>query len=205
MRLMIAAEPILRLLPALREAKSYPDIQKTRGFIDSKLALIEKLPQLSADEKKSAHYLLCASVDEAVLSNMDSTDHTWSRQTLLNEHHHDSLGGEKFYQHLEYALAEPKKFLNLLLLGLALLKIGYQGMLFAKPQRREQWISQLQAASWQWTSGKKPKKHFRFSTFAKYISIILFTSACCGFTMASMINEFVHHYLAILLTGVGNG
>lgn len=93
--------------------------------------------QINQNERKLAHYCLCAAIDEAVLSTDWGAQSTWTQQGLLTLFHQERNGGERFYQILYSQLSSKEPNLALLELLYLLLNLGFEGKLFSDPNKIE--------------------------------------------------------------------
>ena len=82
---------------------------------------------VDADQVRSARYVLCSVIDEAVVTTAWGGGSDWSRNSLLSRFHNETFGGEKCFQLLENVSRDPLKhvaLLELMYLGLAM---GFEG------------------------------------------------------------------------------
>lgn len=75
----------------------------------------------------SARYILCASLDEAVLNTPWGADSAWTQRTLLSLFHNETNGGEKFFQILDRMKMYPAENVDILELMYILLSLGFEG------------------------------------------------------------------------------
>jgi len=78
-------------------------------------------------EVNTARYVLCAVLDEAVVTAQWDSHGDWSKMSLLSRFHHETLGGEKFFTLLERLSRDPIKQVALLELMYLCLAIGFEG------------------------------------------------------------------------------
>jgi type VI secretion system protein ImpK len=74
-----------------------------------------------------ARYVLCAALDEAVLSTPWGSGGDWSKQSLLITVHNEAWGGEKIFRLLDHCLQSPRERLHLLELLYLCLSLGFEG------------------------------------------------------------------------------
>lgn len=74
-----------------------------------------------------ARYLLCTFLDEAILSTPWGSHSRWISQSLLNQFHNESHGGDKFFAIIEQLSTETDKNNDLLELCFHCLAAGFQG------------------------------------------------------------------------------
>ena len=89
----------------------------------------------------SARYVLCAVLDEAVVTAQWDSHSDWSKMSLLSRFHNETLGGEKFFQLLERLSRDPLKHVAMLELMYLCLSIGFEG----KYRVVERGVAQLDA------------------------------------------------------------
>ncbi|MBO0495077.1 type IVB secretion system protein IcmH/DotU [Pseudomonas sp. Marseille-Q1929] len=78
-------------------------------------------------EVNTARYVLCAVLDEAVVTAQWDSHGDWSQMSLLSRFHHETLGGEKFFTLLERLSRDPIKHVAMLELMYLCLAIGFEG------------------------------------------------------------------------------
>lgn len=78
-------------------------------------------------EVNTARYVLCAVLDEAVVTAQWDSHGDWSKISLLSRFHHETLGGEKFFTLLERLSRDPIKHVAMLELMYLCLAIGFEG------------------------------------------------------------------------------
>lgn len=76
---------------------------------------------------EAACYVLCCVIDESVLTAQWDSRGDWSKMSLLSRFHHETFGGEKFFQMLEQLSRDPIKHVALLELMYLCLSIGFEG------------------------------------------------------------------------------
>lgn len=72
-------------------------------------------------------YILCAFIDEAVMSTSWGADSIWGQHSLLTRFHNESWGGEKVFSILARLENEPAKYQNLLEFIYLCLCLGFEG------------------------------------------------------------------------------
>jgi type VI secretion system protein ImpK len=75
----------------------------------------------------AARYVLCAAMDEAVLSTPWGGQSEWSGQSLLVTLHREAWGGEKFFDMLERTSGDPARHIDLMELQYVCLALGFGG------------------------------------------------------------------------------
>jgi type VI secretion system protein ImpK len=128
--LLQAASPLLILIGRLRTQLSHPDVaglrrqalEQTREFEERAAAA-----GVAHETVLAARYVLCAALDEAVLSTPWGGQSEWASQTLLVTLHRETWGGEKFFEMLERISADPSRHIDLMELQYVCLALGFGG------------------------------------------------------------------------------
>ena len=125
-----AAAGLLALAGQLRHSVTHNDVPGLRR------KLIEEIKRFESDAQArgirpevviTARYILCAVLDEMVLSTPWGSESEWSHQSLLSTFHNETLGGQKFFLILERVLPDPATNRDLLELMYLCLSIGFKG------------------------------------------------------------------------------
>lgn len=144
-QLMECARPVLRLLYQLKLAKASgtpaPDKLILANALEQFLTAAARA-RLHHEQARQAHYLLCVAADEfhyrarrPIITTMPS---------LLSQFHHDSHGGEKFFDMIITLVRYPKRNGPLLALAYVLLGLGYEGMHALTPNKHKELARQRQ-------------------------------------------------------------
>jgi type VI secretion system protein ImpK len=75
----------------------------------------------------AARYVLCAGIDEAVLSTPSGAQSEWSQHPLLIALHREAWGGEKFFEMLDRVTPDPGRHIDLIELQYLILALGFTG------------------------------------------------------------------------------
>ncbi|MGU9857524.1 type IVB secretion system protein IcmH/DotU [Pseudomonas sp. LF245] len=78
-------------------------------------------------EVDTAGYVLCAVLDETVVTAHWDSHGDWSKISLLSRFHHETFGGEKFFTLLERLSRDPIKHVAMLELMYLCLALGFEG------------------------------------------------------------------------------
>lgn len=106
------------------------DIAALRRGIVEQIRRFEKRAakdQPLGSDVTAARYVICALLDEAVMTTHWGSEGAWSDNSLLNQFHNETWGGEKVFQILECVRAQPAKYLALLKLINICLLMGFEG------------------------------------------------------------------------------
>lgn len=128
--LLQAATPLLLLAARIRDLLQPPDLARVRDEVARALREFEARTRqigIGNDLMLTARYLICTMLDEAVLDTPWGQRSQWGTQTLLMAFHRESWGGEKFFQVLDRASAEPARYIDLLELIHVCLSLGFSG------------------------------------------------------------------------------
>ncbi|TAI61540.1 type IVB secretion system protein IcmH/DotU [Bradyrhizobium sp. Leo170] len=127
--LVAAATPLFSVVAQLRIADE-ADIGVLRRVIVEQIRRFEvrvTKDQVSDSDVTAARYVICALLDEAVMTTRWGRESAWSDNSLLNQFHNETWGGEKVFQILERVQAKPAKYLALLKLINICLLMGFEG------------------------------------------------------------------------------
>jgi type VI secretion system protein ImpK len=126
--LVAAANPILAVVPQIRQALRHPDPDGLRASLRERLDAFERAARAAGvgdDAIASASYALCALLDESAACTPWGAG--WAKDGLLAERHGDSDGGEKVFLLLETMSADPAANLSLLEFLYVCLALGFEG------------------------------------------------------------------------------
>jgi type VI secretion system protein ImpK len=135
--LVAAALPLLNLVRQIRETANEPDLQMLRRRVIEAIKLFERLTltaSVAAESARAAHYALCATIDDVLLSTPWGTYTVWSRQGMVSTFHMDVTGGERFFDLLEHLHRDPGTHRDVLLLMYHCLSLGFEGRTRINPQ-----------------------------------------------------------------------
>lgn len=125
-----AAAPLLSLVAALLRAVAVQDVQLLRHRIIEEIGHFESLAGtfgVAADDIHAGRYVLCATLDEAVMTAPWGTASSWSARSLLSQFHGETWGGEKVFQILQRILDGSNRHIALIKLIDLCLLLGFQG------------------------------------------------------------------------------
>ena len=128
--LVSAAHSLLLLAPRLGVRTPPIDPMELRSRVEGELKrFTDNAHALGVDERmiRTGHYALCALIDDVVLNTPWGTASGWKSQSLAGTLHHDVAAGERFYDLLDQAMAEPSRYRPLLELMHACLALGFEG------------------------------------------------------------------------------
>lgn len=127
--LVAAATPLLLIVAQLRMINSADIGVLHRGIVEQIRCFEERAAkdQAGGSDVTVARYVMCALLDEAVMTTRWGGESAWSDNSLLNQFHNETWGGEKVFQILERVRVTPAKYLALLKLINICLLMGFEG------------------------------------------------------------------------------
>jgi type VI secretion system protein ImpK len=139
--LVRAASPLLLLAGQLRGTLSPPDVGGLRRHARDEMRRFEQRARggsISAEVVGAARYVLCATMDESVLSTPWGAQSEWAQHPLLVELHREAWGGEKFFEMLTKIWDDPERHIDLMELQYLCMALGFAGKYHALPQGHAQ-------------------------------------------------------------------
>ena len=127
---VMAANPVLNLVPQIRNTAQLNDAAQLREFLISKVQGFEKTARglgVSPESIVGARYCLCTLLDESAAQTPWGGSGVWSRHSLLVTFHNETWGGEKFFQLLSKLAQNPQQHRDLLELMYYCLSLGLEG------------------------------------------------------------------------------
>jgi type VI secretion system protein ImpK len=128
--LVQAANSLLLLAGEIRGTRASTDTTALRRHALDELRYFEERARTAGIPHETviaARYVLCAALDEAVLSTPWGAQSEWSQHTLLVALHREAWGGEKFFDMLERISTDPDKHIDLMELQYLALAFGFTG------------------------------------------------------------------------------
>jgi type VI secretion system protein ImpK len=125
-----AAIPLLLLTAQMRESLSSMDVAGLRRHVLEEIRRFEDQARSSRVPNEvvlSARYVLCAALDEAVLSTPWGNQSEWAQHPLLVALHREAWGGEKFFEMLARISPDPDRHIDLMELQYLVLAFGFAG------------------------------------------------------------------------------
>ena len=108
--LLAAAGPLLQLLGRLRNTYSQPNPADLRERSIQQIRAFEQTARdagVPMEQLRPAHYALCASLDDVVLNTPWGSGGAWAAASLVSTFHQEVRSGERFFDLLDPAAAEP--------------------------------------------------------------------------------------------------
>ncbi|MFS2178605.1 type VI secretion system protein TssL, long form [Rhizobium pisi] len=128
--LVRSAAPLLNLAHGLRYSEEQPDIDQLREVAIEAVGRYERdlaSARISPERARAAHYVVCATVDDVVLSKAWGVRAGWARSGLVSTFHMDVTGGERVFDLLDHFHQSPGAHKDLLLLIYLCLSLAFEG------------------------------------------------------------------------------
>src|SRR5262249_37435226 len=128
--LVRAATPLLLMTAHIRESMQAVDVAGLRRTALDEIHQFEEQARISRVPNEgvlAARHVLCAALDEAVLSTPWGNQSEWGQHPLLVALHREAWGGEKFFDMLDRTSKDPSKFIDLMELQYLALAFGFAG------------------------------------------------------------------------------
>lgn len=129
--LLRAASPLLLLLGRLRSQLSSAPPAQLLGQVTETIEAFEhevRAAGASAEQTRTAKYVLCAAADDIVQNIPGEDRHVWTQYSMLSKFFGERVGGVRFFEELDRAKADPSVNYDLLELMHACLALGFQGI-----------------------------------------------------------------------------
>lgn len=132
-----SAAPLLNLAHALRHTEEQPDMDQLRKVAVDAIGRYERdlaSARISPDRARAAHYVVCATVDDVVLSKPWGVRAGWARSGLVSTFHMDVTGGDRVFDLLDHFHQSPGANKDLLLLIYLCLSLAFEGRTRVSPR-----------------------------------------------------------------------
>lgn len=132
-----AAAPLLQLLARLRNTLSQPDPADLRERAVREMRAFESQARdagVPMEQLRPAHYALCASLDDVVLSSPWGSQGAWAANSIVSTFHQEVRSGERFFDLLAQMRQYPGKFLQVLELMYLCMSLGFMGRYRLSPR-----------------------------------------------------------------------
>jgi type VI secretion system protein ImpK len=128
--LVRSAAALLNLAHALRYLNEQPDTNELRRVCIEAVNRYERDlagARISPERARAAHYVICATVDDVVLSKPWGVRAGWARSGLVSTFHNDVTGGDRVFDILDHFHQSPGANKDLLLLIYLSLSLAFEG------------------------------------------------------------------------------
>lgn len=135
--LVADAAPLLDLAYELRHRDGRPNLAALREASFAAAKRYERdlgLAGASPEHGRAAHYIVCATVDDIVMSKPWGRRGEWARSGLVSTFHMDVTGGERVFDLLDHFHRDPGSNRDLLLLLYLCLSLGFEGRTRVSPR-----------------------------------------------------------------------
>src|SRR5215468_4906590 len=130
--LVAAASVLLGLASRVRGTVSQRDVEGLRDRVVRELKAFEgkaSATGLPRELLRSAHYALCATIDDLVLSTPWGAQSSWPKRSMVSTFHNEVTGGERFYEILNHLNKNPGRNADVMELMYVCLALGFEGKL----------------------------------------------------------------------------
>jgi type VI secretion system protein ImpK len=128
--LVQAASQLLLLMGQLRNVQASMDVSSLRRYALEEIRRFEDQARAGGVRNEivlAARYVVCAGLDEAVLSTPSGSQSEWAQHPLLVALHREAWGGEKFFEMLDRISVDPAQHIDLMELQYLVLALGFSG------------------------------------------------------------------------------
>jgi type VI secretion system protein ImpK len=128
--LVQAASPLLLLTGQIRGTTSTLQVAALRRHALDEIRNFEEQAHAGGVRNEivlAARYVLCAGLDEAVLSTPSGAQSEWAEHPILVALHREAWGGEKFFEMLDRISVDPARHIDLMELQYLALAVGFTG------------------------------------------------------------------------------
>jgi type VI secretion system protein ImpK len=132
-----SAAPLLNLAHSLRNTEEQPDINELRRVTIDAVGRYERdlaSARISPERARAAHYVICATIDDVVLSKRWGVRAGWARSGLVSTFHMDVTGGDRVFDLLDHFQQSPGTNKDLLLLIYLCLSLAFEGRTRVSPR-----------------------------------------------------------------------
>ena len=139
--LVAAANPVLNAVAPLRASIAHPNPTGLRDSLAQGIRRFEadaRAAGISPEKIVTARYALCTLIDETAASTPWGASGAWAQHGLLVLFHHETEGGEKFFQILARLAENPQANLDVLELMYVCLEFGFEGRYRIAPDGQRQ-------------------------------------------------------------------
>ncbi len=135
--LVQSAAPLLNLAHVLRFSDAQPDPEHLRRACLEAITRYERdlaSARISPERARAAHYVVCATVDDVILSKPWGVRAGWARSGLVSTFHNDVTGGDRVFDILDHFHQSPGANKDLLLLIYLSLSLAFEGRTRVSPK-----------------------------------------------------------------------
>lgn len=125
-----AAGRLVLMAGQFRVMTTGPDVAALRDQVGREVKAFRRSAEsdgYTPETVDAAHYLVCVTLDEAVLATPWGRESEWRNRSLQGEFHGDRAGGEEFFVVLDAIRNAPDRYIDLLEVAFLCLAVGFQG------------------------------------------------------------------------------
>ncbi len=142
--LTVAASALFTTLINFKSATDYPDITGLYEHLCHEISAFETRAHSLGYRSETiliARYVLCASLDEAILGTAWGAYRHWDECKLLMAFQQEQWGGDRFFLILERLSEDPVLHIDLLELLYLCLSLGYEGKFYNQSEAHAQLLT----------------------------------------------------------------
>jgi type VI secretion system protein ImpK len=137
--LAAAAAPLLQILARLANAgvAGQPNVEELHGRALRALRGFEadaRAAEATPEEIRASHYVLCAAIDDVVLSQPWGAQSLWAQKSLVSTFHQETRSGERVFDLLSGMMKDPGRYKGALEVTYLALALGLQGKFRLMPR-----------------------------------------------------------------------
>lgn len=134
--LLDAAAELLSEVVRIKYSKTAEKLETLNQHLNEAVTQFQQcaLADINEAQVSAASYVLCTVLDEAVTSTDWGEKDKWAQMSLLSTRHHETSGGERFFELLGRSMRDPIKHLPLLELMYLCLALGFEGKYRVEPR-----------------------------------------------------------------------
>ena len=136
-QLCALAAPLLTMAARLAAGHAHPDLEELRGRAVTYVREMESRAlqeNVSTERLRVLRYLICATLDDLVLSTAEGPQSDWASRGLVSTIEQETWGGERFFVLLDNAMTDPARSIDVLELCHICISIGFAGRYRVAPR-----------------------------------------------------------------------
>lgn len=131
------AAPLLTMAARLAAGHMHPDLEELRSRAVTYVRDMEGhalQDGVSPERLRVLRYLICATLDDLVLSTAEGPQSDWASRGLVSTIEQETWGGERFFVFLDNAMTDPVRWIDVLELCHICISIGFAGRYRVAPR-----------------------------------------------------------------------
>lgn len=218
--IVAAAIPLINLAHALRLKKELPDSNAFRNTIINAVTRYARdleTAMISREHALDAHYIVCATIDDVLLSLSWGVQSGWAQSGLVSTFHMSVTGGERVFELLESFSRDPETNHDLLVLIYLSLSLAFEGRtriatdgplqliqtrnnLYKILQRRQEGTQRELSSHSAWINA--PHKPLRSKGFFWSVVALLLLVCICGYLIFTLLLDEISDNLRTRLNNI---